>query len=177
MQHAMSMFRSIPQLAKMLNNLSAWLDKAVADGEARGYDPAVLLNSRLAPNQYPLTRQIQAACDAAKFAAARASGKQPPAHPDTETTLDELRTRLRSVVEYLGTFKPEDFEGAEDNTVVLPFLPGKGIKAHEYLTAMAVPNFYFHCVTAYAILRHNGVDVGKRDYIGSLELFDLEAAN
>ncbi len=175
--HAMSdaMFRAIPQLSKMLQNLLNWLDKAQEDAKTRGYDVDVLLHSRLAPDQYPLLKQVQAASDAAKFAAARASGKQPPSHPDTEASLDELRTRVRSVVEYLGTFKAEDFDAGR--TVELPFLPGKGIKADEYLTAMAVPNFYFHVVTAYAIMRHNGVNVGKRDFIGGLELFDLESAS
>src|SRR5690606_25569711 len=109
----------------------------------------------------------------AKFAAARVAGKEPPKHPDTEQTWDEIRARIDSVVDYLQGFKPEDFAGADDRIVPLPFLPGNGAKAGSYLNEMALPNFYFHVVTAYAILRHNGVEVGKRDFIGSIELVDL----
>lgn len=164
---------TVPQTLKMLQNLSQWLDKAAAHAEAKGFDVSVLLGSRLAPDQYPLLKQIQGACDAAKFAAARVAGKEPPKHPDTEQTWDEIRARIDSVVDYLQGFKPEDFAGADDRIVPLPFLPGKGAKAGSYLNEMALPNFYFHVVTAYAILRHNGVEVGKRDFIGSIELVDL----
>jgi uncharacterized protein len=164
---------SVPQLSKMLQNLDRWLTKAEENAKARSFDPAVLLTSRLAPDQYALTRQVQAACDSAKFTAARLSGKTAPSHPDTETTLEELHARIRAVVEFLGTFTEADFEGAEARTVALPFAPGKGMNGADYLTEMALPNFYFHVTTAYAILRHNGVPVGKIDFIGSMRMIDV----
>ncbi|MGB1016855.1 MAG: DUF1993 domain-containing protein, partial [Nannocystaceae bacterium] len=137
------------------------------------YDPVVLLTSRLAPDQYPLTRQVQIACDSAKFAGARLTGKDAPKHEDTETTYEQLTARITSTIEYLNTLVAADFEGCEDKTVELPFLPGKGVKGSDYLKDFVLPNFYFHATTAYAILRHNGIDVGKRDYIGSMPLFDV----
>jgi hypothetical protein len=165
--------RSVVQLSKMLKNLDAWLDKAVAHAEKKKFDPAVLLESRLAPDMYPLTRQIQAACDGAKFLAARLSGKEPPKHPDTEKTVDELRARIRSVIEYLATFKASDFEGGEQRMIPLGFLPGKGLAGEEFLHAFNLPNTYFHVCMAYAILRHNGVELVKGDYIGSLDVKSL----
>lgn len=164
---------SVPQLTKMLQNLDRWLTKAEEHAKAKSFDPAVLLTARLAPDQYALTRQVQASCDAAKFTAARLTGKSPPAHPDTETTLEELHARIRSVVEFLGTVSEGDFEGAAERTVGLPFAPGKGMKGADYLVEMALPNFYFHITTAYAILRHNGVPLGKVDFIGSLKMIDI----
>ncbi len=163
---------TVPQLKKMLNNLDKWLDAAVAHAKAKSFDPSVLLTARLAPDQYSLTRQIQACCDGAKFTSARLAGKEAPKHPDTETTLDELHARIRSVVEYLDTFTEADFADTKDRTVALPFMPGKVLSAADYLNEMALPNFYFHVTTAYAILRHNGVDLGKIAFIGSLNLRD-----
>lgn len=163
---------SVPQLTKMLKCLDTWLDKAEAHAKAKSFDPELYLGFRLAPDQYPLVRQIQAACDAAKFAAARLSGKEAPKHPDTETTLKEIRARIQSVLSYLGTFQPSDIAGREDSLVELGFLEGKVIRAEDYLNELALPNFYFHVTTAYAILRHSGVDLGKRDYVGGLTLRD-----
>jgi uncharacterized protein len=169
----MSLFHAtVPPLKKMLQNLDAWLDKAVAHGKARSFDPETLLTARLAPDQYNLTRQIQNACDSAKFAVARLTGKDAPKHPDTETTIEQLRARIKSVVEYLGTYKEADFAGTEDKLLELQFLQGKLIRGEEYLYGMQLPNFYFHLIHAYGILRHNGVDLGKRDFIGGLELRD-----
>jgi hypothetical protein len=119
---------------------------------------------------FPLVRQVQSACDNAKFAVARTLGRTPPAHPDTEQTIDELRARIASVVAYLETFGPADFEGVEDKTVTLPRWEGKYLPAVEHFVAYAQPNFFFHLTTAYAILRHCGVDVGKRDYLGAIDL-------
>lgn len=168
---------SVPQLKKMLTNLDRWLDKAESHAKAKKFEPSVLLTQRLAPDQYQLLTQIQAACDAAKFAVARVTGKTPPVHPDTETTWEQIKARIASVLSYLDTAKAADFEGAESRLVPLTFLPvpNKGVTAPEYLRAMAFPNFYFHVTTAYAILRHNGVDVGKIDYIGGLDLVDVPA--
>lgn len=164
---------TIQQAQKMLQNLDRWLTAAEENAGKRSFDPSVLLAARLAPDQYPLTRQVQAACDGAKYMAARMSGKAPPSHPDTEQTMAELHARIRTVVEYLGTYTAADFEGAEDRTVPLPFMPGKGMKGGNYLVEMALPNFYFHINAAYSILRHNGVPLGKIDYIGSLALIDV----
>jgi len=164
---------SVPQYAKMLRNLEKWLDKAEAHAQTKKFEPVTLLSARLAPDQYPLVRQIQSACDAAKSGAARLAGQEPPKHPDTEQTWEEIRTRVRTVLAYLESVKPSDFVGAEERVVPLPFMPGKGIFGSDYLVELSLPNFYFHLTTAYAILRHNGVDVGKTDYIGSMKLRDL----
>ncbi len=164
---------TVPQLSKMLNNLDRWLDKAAACAETKKFDPAVLLSARLAPDQYPLLRQIQSACDSAKSAAAHLGGKELPKHPDTEQTWAEIKARIRTCIAFLETVTEKDFEGAEKRQVTLSFLPpGKFVMGADYLNEMALPNFYFHVTTAYAILRNNGVDVGKYDYIGPVKLRD-----
>jgi hypothetical protein len=163
----------IIEMAKMLENLDRWLDKGAEHATAKKFDVDSLLISRLAPDQFPLSRQIQSACDAAKFAAARAAGKEAPKHPDTEATVKELKERIAAVVAYLRSFSEADFEGAEDRPVPLGFMPGKGMKGGIYVREMALPNFFFHVTTAYAILRHNGVDLGKRDYLGPIDLIDV----
>jgi hypothetical protein len=165
-------YASVLQSKKMLTNLEGWLDKAVAHATSKSFDPETLLLARLAPDQYPLLRQIQSSCDGAKFMAARLSGKEPPKHPDTEQTLEQVRARIRTVVTYLGTFQASDFAEADARPVALPSREGKLIKGADFLVEMALPNFYFHVTTAYAILRHNGVDVGKRDFIGSVAFYD-----
>jgi hypothetical protein len=170
MSHA---FESITQYKKMLANLDGWLRKAEAHATAKKFDVNTLLTARLAPDMYPLVRQVQSACDNAKFAGARLSGKEPPKHPDTEQTFDELHARIASASEWLGGFKEADFDGADARVVKLPWLEGKGVLGKDYLREMATPNFYFHLVTAYAILRHNGVDLGKTEYIGEMTLRDL----
>lgn len=167
----MSLFHAtVPPMKKMLTNLDRWLDKAIASAKARSFDPETLLTARLAPDQYNLTRQVQSACDSAKFAAARLTGKEAPKHPDTETTLAEVKTRIASVVEYLNGYGEADFAGTDDKLIELPFLEGKVLRGADYLHGMQLPNFYFHVIAAYEILRHNGVDLGKRDFIGGLEL-------
>jgi hypothetical protein len=152
----------------MLKQLDAWLDKAQAHAEDKSFDTSVLVQARLAPDQYPLVRQVQSACDAAKFAAARVTGKEAPAHPDTETTFEQLHARIKAATAYLDTFKEADFQGAEERHVSLPWLEGKYLMGSDYITEAVLPNFYFHLSHAYAILRHNGVALGKMDYIGSL---------
>ncbi len=163
---------SVPQLKKMLSNLDKWLDKAAAHAKAKSFDPNVYMTARLAPDQYPFVKQVQSACDGAKFAAARLSGKEAPKHPDTEQTFDEIRARVRTVISYLDGFSPADYAGVDDRLIGLPVLEGKVMKPGHYLDEMVLPNFYFHLVHAYAILRHNGVDLGKMDYIGSLTTRD-----
>ncbi|MDP2312642.1 MAG: DUF1993 domain-containing protein [Pseudomonadota bacterium] len=161
---------SVPQLVKMLGNMERWLDKAAEHAAAKKFDVDTLLAARLAPDQYALVRQIQAACDAAKFAGARLAGKEAPVHPDTETTVAQLRARIQSVIAFLGTLTPADFDGAARRPVTLSFMPGMVIDGTDYLNELAIPNFYFHATTAYAILRHNGVNVGKSDFIGGMKL-------
>jgi hypothetical protein len=156
----------------MLVNLDSWLEKGVLHAKAKGFDPAVLLAARLAPDQYPLLRQVQAACDHAKFLAARLSGKEAPKHPDVEQSIDDVRARIRTCVGYLDTFRSTDFDGAESRVVVLASFGGKTVKGSEFLLEMALPNLYFHVTTAYSILRHNGVELGKRDFLGTLNLRD-----
>lgn len=161
---------SVPQFAKMLSNMERWLDKAAEHATARKFDVDTLLAARLAPDQYALVRQVQAACDSAKLGCARLTGKDAPVHPDTETTLAQLKARIQAVVAFLGTLTPADFEGAAARPVTLHFMPGMVISGTDYFNEMAIPNFYFHATTVYAILRNNGVDVGKRDFIGSTNL-------
>ena len=159
---------TVPQFTKMLQNLSRFFDKATAHADAKKFDVAVLLGSRLAPDQFALTRQVQVACDTAKLATARLTGKQAPTHADTEQTLDELRARIDSTIAWLGSLSREDFEGADERRITQPRWNGKSLSGAEYAVQHAIPNFYFHVATAYAILRHNGVDVGKMDYLGAL---------
>lgn len=162
----MSTFTTIRQYSKMLKNLDAWLVAAAEHAQAKGFNANVLAAARLAPDQYALVQQVQSACDSAKFAAAYLSGQKAPSHPDTEQTLDELRARIRTCTTYLDGFKQADFDGAEARRVAPPWMEGKSVPGEGYLTGLSVPNFYFHVTTAYAILRHNGVALGKRDFIG-----------
>ena len=163
---------TIAQFAKMLGNLDRWLEVGSAFAEKKKFEPDVLAQSRLAPDQYELVRQVQSACDAAKYAAAYLSGQKAPAHPDTEKTLADLRARVRTCVAYLGSVQPSAYAGADDRRVAPPWLQGKWMRGADYLAQVAVPNFYFHVTTAYAILRHNGVDLGKMDFIGSMPVHD-----
>jgi hypothetical protein len=163
---------SVLEAKKMVVNLDAWLEKGVAHAKAKSFDPNVLLGLRLAPDQYPLIRQIQASCDNAKYLASRLSGKEPPKHPDTEQTMDEARARTRTCLAYLDTYNATDFDGAETRVVTLPFMEGKVLTGADFLTEMGLPNLFFHVTTAYAILRHNGVPLGKMDYIGRVNMRD-----
>jgi hypothetical protein len=159
---------TVPIFTKFLGNVDRWLDKAAAYGATKKFDPQIFVQMRLAPDQYPLGRQIQSACDTAKFALAKLTGTEPPVHPDTETTIDELRQRLRTVIDYCQTFKPEQFIGAEDRSCAHTWMQGASMRGGDYLDHHVLPNFHFHLTTAYDILRHNGVELGKRDYIGRL---------
>jgi hypothetical protein len=159
----------ILEITKLLSGIEGWLDKTVAFAATKKFDPNTLLQARLAPDMYPLVRQIQSACDSAKYAASRTAGKEPPSHPDTETTIDEIKKRVATVVAYLDTFKASDFDGADDRRVSLPRWEGKSMSGTDYLVQHAMPNFFFHLTSAYAILRHNGVDIGKRDYLGAIQ--------
>lgn len=164
----LSMYQaSVPRFVNMLNNLSAILTKAEAHATARNIDPVVLLSSRLFPDMYPLTRQIQIACDSAKGAVVRLAGLEVPVHEDNEQTFAELQARIAKTISLMQSVKPEQIDGAEDRTIVLKYGPEEiRFAGMQFLLGFSLPNFYFHVATAYNILRHNGVDVGKRDYIG-----------
>jgi hypothetical protein len=164
---------TVPQFKRILQNVERWLDKTVVFAEGKKFDPNTLLTARLAPDQFSLVRQIQSVCDQAKLSVARVTAKDPPKHPDTEQSFDELRKRLHSVIAYLDTFKPADFDGAAERLIALPFFPeGKGMSGADYLIERQLPNVYFHASMVYAILRHNGVDVGKTDFIGPVTYKD-----
>jgi len=161
-------FEIVSQMKKQLEQLDRWLDAASAHAKSRSFDPDVFLTMRLAPDQFAFARQVQSACDAAKFAASRTSGQDAPSHPDNEKTVDELHTRIRATVTYLERFAATDFEGAGARVVALPRWEGKSMTATDYLLEHAQPNFFFHLAHAYAILRHGGVPLGKRDFLGAL---------
>jgi uncharacterized protein len=152
---------------RMLTNLLGILEKAEAYADERKFKADVLVNQRLAPDMLPLSFQIQTATDGAKGAVARLAGREIPAWPDTETTFVDLKARVRKALDYLATFKPGDLDGSEEKQVVLK-IGGEDvrIRGEDYLLGRATQNFYFHVTTAYAILRHNGVPIGKRDFLG-----------
>jgi hypothetical protein len=165
--------QSVPQFVRAVGQVNHWLDKAEAHAAAKKFDAEVLLAARLAPDQYPLVRQIQSLSDAAKFGSAYLAGVTPPPFPDVEKTVPEIRARIDKTITFLQTIKSEQLEGSSDRVVRVPWRPGKGIKGFDYLTRIALPNFYFHLTTAYAILRHNGVDLGKQDFVVNLPFFDV----
>ena len=159
---------SAPRFANMLKNLSAILEKAQAHAEAKKIDPEVLLESRLYPDMLPLVRQVQIASDNAKGAVARLAGVEVPKYEDTEETIADLRARLAKTIDFVESIKPAQIDGSEANDIHLKLGPREvSWKGMQYLLGFALPNFYFHVVTAYDILRHNGVEVGKRDFIGT----------
>jgi uncharacterized protein len=160
---------SVPMFVKSLGQLSAILDKAAAHAEAKKFDPTVLLNARLFPDMFPLTKQVQVACDFAKGSVARLAGQEPPKYDDNEASIGDLKARIARTVEYIQGFSEAQFAGSETREVTLKIrdqaLVYKGLP---YLAHIALPNFYFHTTTAYDILRHNGVELGKRDFIGTV---------
>jgi hypothetical protein len=158
---------SVPAFTLLLNNLSAILEKAMAHAEARKIDAAVLFNARLYPDMFPLSRQVQIATDNIKGGVARLAGLEPPKYEDNETSFPELIARLRKTADYLATFKPEQIDGSEDRTITLKFRDStRTFVGMPYLLHYVLPNVYFHVATAYGILRHNGVEIGKQDYLG-----------
>jgi hypothetical protein len=159
---------SAPRFANTLRNLSTLLDKAQAHADAKKIDAAVLLQSRLYPDMFPLVRQVQIASDNAKGAVARLAGAEVPKYEDTEETIADLKARLTKTIDFVDSFKPAQIDGSEDKDIHLKLGPREvNWKGMQYLLGFALPNFYFHVVTAYDILRHNGVEVGKRDFIGT----------
>jgi len=161
---------TVPQLERALRNLDGWLIRAIKHAETQQVPHEQLLSARLAPDQYVFVRQVQTACDNAKLIPARLAGKQAPGHPDTETTFEQLRARIAAVIEYLRTFTRDEVADA-DRKVVLPWMSGgQHMLASEYATQFGLPNFYFHIVTAYAILRNQGVPLGKNDFLGQIAI-------
>jgi len=159
---------SASRFANTLRNLSAILDKAQAHAEAKKLDPAVLCGMRLIADMFPLSRQVQIACDTAKGATARLAGLEIPKHEDNEVDFAQLKARIAKTIDFILSVSPEKLEGSEDKEVLLK-VGGKDTRftGMQYLLGHACPNFYFHVTTAYNILRANGVDIGKRDYIGT----------
>lgn len=165
---SLSMYQvSVPVLTRALHNLIGVLRKGEAHATARGVEPSVLLNYRLAPDMFPLTRQVQIATDIAKGCVARLSGVDVPAYEDNETTFGELVARLEKCIAYIETFKPGQIDGTEEKPVTLKMRSGEwNFKGTQYLLDFTLPNVYFHCTSAYAILRHCGVELGKKDFLG-----------
>ena len=159
---------SAQRFVHMLNSLSTLLDKAQAHAEAKKIDPLALTSFRLFPDMLPMTRQVQIACDTSKGAVARLAGAEIPKHEDTEQTIAELKARIAKTIAFIQTFKPAQVDGTEDKEVVLK-IGGNDMKftGAQYLLGFAYPNFYFHVTTAYNMLRHNGVEIGKRDFLGA----------
>ena len=158
---------TVPAFLQILGSLSGLLTKAEAHCEARKIQPDVLLNARLFPDMLPLSKQVQLVCDFAAKGCARLTHSEVLAVPDTEKTFAELKTRLTSTIEYVKAFKPAQFEGADAREVSFPVGPNTmTMKGQQFLSAFALPNFYFHAATAHGILRHNGVEIGKRDFLG-----------
>lgn len=152
----------------MLSSLDSVLTKAEADAEARKIDPLVFVNGRLAPDMLPLTRQIQIMTDQAKGGASRLAGQESPKWGDDEKSFGDLHARVQKTIAHLKTFKPADFDGAETRDIELKFPNATfNFKGKDYLLNFVIPNFYFHYTTAYAILRHNGVQIGKGDFLGN----------
>ena len=170
----MTYYLVIRQMARTLKNLDAVLDKAMKQAEARKYDVNNFCQARLFPDMLPFIAQVRIACDHAKSAAANLAGKEPPRHEDNETTVADLRGRIAKCLAYLDTLTASDFEKTKPDTLIrLPNRPGKAIPAEEYLLARQLPNFFFHATTAYDLLRHGGIEIGKSDFLGPLGFIDV----
>ena len=159
---------TVTQFIKTLKNMDTFLEKAAGFADSKKFEVDILLQSRLAPDQFNFIRQVQIACDTAKLGASRLTGKPAPIQEDNEKTLPELKARIQSIVTYLESFKPEDYKNAGNAVITQPRWEGKTLTGSEYAVHHMIPNLYFHVTTAYAILRHNGVDVGKKDYLGAM---------
>lgn len=165
-------FAIFGQWKKMLGQLDKWLTTATAFATEKKFDPNLFLQFRLAPDQFAFARQVQAACDTAKLAASRLTGKEAPTHEDKEQTIAELQARVQSVIAYLDSFKEADFADAASKSITQPRWEGKVMTGADYFVEHALPNFFFHAAHTYAILRHRGVKLGKRDYLGPLSMRD-----
>lgn len=166
----LSMYQAaVPVFVRGLENLATILAKAAAHAEAKKIDPSVFINARLAPDMFALARQVQITSDAAKGSAARLAGVEVPSYPDTESTFPELQERVAKTIAFVKGFTPAQIDGSEDRKIVLKMRTDEvTFRGQDYLLKLALPNFFFHLTTAYDILRHNGVEVGKMDYLGKL---------
>lgn len=170
---ALSMYNvTVPEFKRSLLALQAMLVKAEAFVAEKKIADAVLLGAYLAPDQYPLVRQVQITCDNAKGTAGRLAQVELPKMEDNEKTLAELEARIDKTIAFLDTLKAEQFVGSEERDIPIYYFPGKALSGLEYLNTMGLANFYFHLTTAYSILRHNGMNIGKEDYMGSVEFHD-----
>ena len=167
----LSMYQaSVPVFVRMLTNLKGILQKAAEHAKGKKIDESALLNARLFPDMFVFTRQVQIACDFARGTGARLAGLEPPAYEDTEQSFAELVSRVERSLEYLRTLKPQQIDGSESREIVRPVRgEPKKFTGTNYLLQFALPNFFFHVATAYAILRHSGIDIGKADFIGALD--------
>jgi uncharacterized protein len=163
-------FEIYGEMRKLLGQLEKWLDASIAFAKGKSFEPNTLLQARLAPDQFPLVRQVQIACDTAKLTASQLTGKAAPSHPDTEQTIDELRARVAEVRAFLEGLSAADFRDAGTRTISRPRWEGKTMAGADFFVEHAIPNFFFHLSHTYAILRHNGVPLGKADYLGQLSL-------
>ena len=163
---------SIPVFEIRLNALSALLDKAEAYAEAKSIDPAVLLNTRLFPDMFALIRQVQSACDQAKNGGARLAGMDPPSYEDNETSIAELKARIAKTIAFVTALDAKKIDESADTEITFPLGPRHNghMKGADYLNHFALPNFHFHVTTAYAILRHSGLEIGKQDFIGAIPM-------
>jgi hypothetical protein len=165
-------YRVVQECARSLGNLQVCLDKAVRHAAEKKFDINILLTSRLAPDQHHFIYQVQSACDYVKGAAAWLSGQAPPKHEDNEKTIDEVRERIRKTIAFVESVTEDQYAGASEQKVKLSWAPGKVIGGVDYLLQVTIPNVFFHVTTAYAILRHNGVEVGKMDFLGAMNFVD-----
>lgn len=169
MSHSMYVV-TVPPIVRSLTSLRSILDKAVSHAEAKKIDPSVLVNARLYPDMYPLSRQVQIATDVAKGAVSRLAGLEPPRYEDNESTFSELLARIDKTIALLESFTPDQIDGTEDKVILLPRHDRTStFTGLAYLTDFVLPNVYFHVTTAYAILRHNGVEIGKKDFLGNID--------
>jgi hypothetical protein len=159
---------TVPAFLQILGSLPGLLSKAEAHCQTKNIQPEVLLNARLYPDMLPLSKQIQLACDFAAKGCARLTHSEVPSTPDTEKTFEELRQRLAKTIDYVKSFKPAQFDGADTKDVTFPAGPNNSLtlEGQQFASGFAFPNFYFHAAIAHGILRHNGVDIGKRDFLG-----------
>ncbi|HEY4239862.1 MAG TPA: DUF1993 domain-containing protein [Kofleriaceae bacterium] len=164
-------FQLTREMEKLLGQMESWFDATIAFGKAKSFDPNTLLTARLAPDMLPLAAQIGIACDSAKLGASRLSGKDAPKHGDNMTTFEEARARVHDVRGYLASYKEADFAGSDEKLIsASPRWEGKVLPGADYFVHHNVPNFFFHVTMTYAILRHNGVPLGKSDFLGALPL-------
>jgi uncharacterized protein len=161
-------YDAFSQFKKTLGQFNTWFDKAEAFAKEKSFDAGVFLNFRLAPDQLPFVKQVQIACDTAKLGASRLTGKEVPSHADNEQSFAELRARVASVVGILESLSEKDFEAAATRSITQPRWEGKVMTGKDYFFEHVQPNFFFHAAHTYAILRHNGVPLGKKDYLGAL---------